>query len=263
MHFIQFSFANTYIYSPNTWLHKVQTPYKLLITFSFLSFIPYFTLTHLAIIISAILIIVPTLKFYENHYYSCYTIFITTTLCLLPYIFDYSNHDIYKRIQINVPYKIQVFFTKYKPLRKLISIHYKTLFRLEIPSFIIKLGIISILHCIVIKTLLLTTMYEDIILYICKYIKINNYYMRRTILISSFASQFLEQMTRYIEIMYISIKLRNIKSMVFIKTLSITYYIITKFLNHLKHDVYQLSSVLYSREFDNGYLKINNISTYI
>nr|YP_010986404.1 hypothetical protein UYL67_pgp016 [Pachymeniopsis lanceolata]WOL37322.1 hypothetical protein [Pachymeniopsis lanceolata] len=263
MNFIQFSFSNAYIYSPNTWLHTMPTSHKLLITFSLLSFIPYFNLPYLIIIVLVVLITIKTLKFHENHYSSCYGILITTILCLLPYNFNYSNHHVYRKIQINFPYEIQFFFKKNKLLKKLISIYNQTLFRLYAPSFIVKLGILSILHCIIIKTLLLTTMYENIILLICTYIKINNYYIRRTILISSFASQFLEQMTRYIQIIDTSIKLRNIKSMIFINKLSISYYLITKFLSHLKHNIYQLSSVLYSKEFNNEYFTRNNILTHL
>lgn len=263
MNFIKFSFSNAYIYSPNTWLHKKQTSYKLLITFSFLSFIPYFTLLHLITILLAGFIIITTLKFHENHYHNCYSILITTTLSLLPYNFNNSNYDIYRKIQINFPHKTQASFIKHKLLKRLISIYNKTLFQLEAPSFIIKLGIISILHSIVIKTLLLTTMYEDIILSICTYIKIDNYYMKRTIFISFFASQFLEQMMRHVYIMYTSIKLRNIKPIVFTNKLSISYYIIAQFLSNLKDEIYQLSSVLYVREFNNGYIEMNNASMYI
>nr|YP_008144905.1 Ycf92 [Grateloupia taiwanensis]AGO19963.1 Ycf92 [Grateloupia taiwanensis] len=243
MNFIKFSFSNAYTYSPNTWLHKKPTSYKLLITFSFLSFIPYFTLPDCIMILLAGFIIITTLKFHENHYHSCYSIFVTTTLSLLPYNFNNSNYDIYRKIRINFPHK--------------------TIFQLEAPYFLIKLGVISILHAIVIKTLLLTTMYEDIILSICTYIKIDNYYTRRTIFISFFASQFLEQMMRHVHIMCISIKLRNIKPVVFTNRSSIIYYIIAQFLNNLKDDVYQLSSVLYVREFNNRYIEMNNTSTYI
>nr|YP_010986202.1 hypothetical protein NDC12_pgp016 [Polyopes affinis]WOL37120.1 hypothetical protein [Polyopes affinis] len=255
MNLIQFSFSNAYIYSPITWLHKANTQCKILIIFILLCLIPHLTFRYLLIITINVFVIIVTLKFDENYYHSCRAILFIAFICSLPHCINETNYIRYKILKIYKLYQIPYFLIKNKNL----IVNENISIQLKIPEFIIQTGIITLLYLIILKTLLLTTMHEHIMLSICMYMKINNNYLKSIIFISSFASQFLEQMIKNIKILYISAKLRDINSAISMNQLSIYYYIITKFLKHIKYNIQRVTSILYSRELNDKILEVNEL----
>nr|UAD88831.1 hypothetical protein [Gracilariopsis chorda] len=241
MNFLQISLLNRYIYSPETWLHKLKSRKKIYFLFIYLCIILYTNSIYISISTTIYFILFLYYKILETcNIKSIGQYFLI--LCIIVYIsllLKLQSSYLFIELLLNI-YNILIY------IKDLYTLQFRTI-------------LLVIHYMIVINIIFITTMYEDIIfsfLIFCAKYKSNIIW--KITLISSFASQSLERIN--LKIQYIILTIR-IKNLIYSFRYDIYIYLILKLLREIHSDIYVISSLLYSRELSYKILDINNIYT--
>nr|QCI09033.1 hypothetical protein [Inkyuleea mariana] len=261
MNLLHISFSNQYLNSPITWLHKLQKIKKIYLIFIYLFIIPYFNYTYISINLLFCYLIISNINIPKQEFFN---IIILALICIIIFFILYNTTYYlyiikYPTINIYIPSNIILHFINHSNKIFFLKQIKITSYLYHIPEFIIKISLIIILYFILLKILFLSTQYEYIIisfLIFCN--KINYLNTQKFILVSAFASQFLEIIIININNSIIAVKLRN-SNFLLIKY-ELYYYIIVSLYNKILNDIYTISSTLYMREIN--YKKFQMINIY-
>nr|YP_009244071.1 hypothetical protein Gele_051 [Gelidium elegans]AMK96313.1 hypothetical protein Gele_051 [Gelidium elegans] len=245
---MQTNFLNRYLYFPHTWLHNINPNLKLNAICLLLYSVSYMHLQYIIIFFIFSMIIFLSLDLEKKYLLDIFKIL---TIILTPYIIiilinqAINNKNYSQNIPIHVPYFIQFFtipYNEYKIYR--VQIIFQCYF---LPQFIFKSIILTILNFLLLHILFVTTLYEDIILYMINFhqsVDLYNKINKKYIIITACSSQFLEDIISYIYKIFISLQLRNCA----IKTLLILFiYSANNLIKFIKVYSYNLSTTVYTR----------------
>nr|YP_009511446.1 hypothetical protein [Gracilariopsis mclachlanii]AXI97323.1 hypothetical protein [Gracilariopsis mclachlanii] len=239
MNFLQISLINRYIYSPQTWLHKLKSRKKIYFLFIYLCIILYTNSIYISISTTIYCILFLYYKILET-----YDIQSIGKYLLILYIIAYISF----LLKLKFPY----FFTKLLLNIYNIFIYVKNLHILQL-----RIILLIIHYMIVINIIFITTIYEDIIFsFLILFSECKNKIIYKIILVLSFASQSLERINLKIQYMILTIR---IKKLMRLFRYDIYIYLILKLLQEIYSDIYLISSLLYSRELGYKILDISNI----
>ena len=119
-----------------------------------------------------------------------------------------------------------------------------------LPKFFIRIGLITVSNFLIIKILLWTTVYENILLSILNLLNVNHIVFKKTVITSLFACQFLEIIPIYIKNIIIAKKLRSKEHIILFNNQLFIKYMVNNFIKHIKYQVTKISSVLYIRQIN-------------
>nr|YP_010199382.1 hypothetical protein LK036_pgp125 [Gracilariopsis tenuifrons]UAD89240.1 hypothetical protein [Gracilariopsis tenuifrons] len=239
MNLLQISLLNRYIYSPQTWLHKLNSRKKIHFLFIYLFIILYTNSIYISISAIIYFILFLYYKILENYNMQSIVKY-SLVFCTIFYIsLLLKPQFLYFFIKLLIDIK-NIFIS----IKDLHILYFRTI-------------LLIIHYIIVINIIFITTMYEDIIvsfLILCK--KYKNNIIWKITFISSFASQSLERIN--LKVQYIIVAIR-IKKLITTFRYDIYMYLILKLLQEIYSDLYLVSSLLYSRELNYKILDIKDI----
>lgn len=245
---MQNNFLNRYLYSPHTWLHDINSNSKLNIICILLYSISYIHLQYVFIFCIFSIIIFLSLDLPREYLLNILKIL---TIVLTPYTIiilinqAINNKKYSQNILIYVPYFIKfltISYNKYKVYR--VQIIFQCYF---LPQFIFKGIILTILNFLLLHILFVTTLYEDIILYMINFhqsLNIYNNINKKYTIMTACSSQFLEDIINYIYKIFISLQLRNYSAITLVALLK---YGINSLIKFVKVYSYNLSTAVYTR----------------
>lgn len=262
MNFIKSLIFYDYLYSPQSLLHKQNNKLKIYIYFIQLLFLPYISLKYLTIffIILSILykfIYIPAnLKNYLCKITLFFIIFLIISIEKKNIISCNLNNN--RKVLLIYPLKITNFYTD----NFYLSFNRIPLFSFYLPISIIRLLSINFLYLIILKLLLLTTHYHQIIKIILahlkKYTNFSTKILKLELLISS---QFLNIICYQIEIIKTIYITRNIRLCIkynLKENLYMYFYFVQKLLSSIYENIDYISHTLYGREIKYQNLKFYN-----
>nr|YP_009497946.1 Ycf92 [Gracilaria changii]ART65210.1 Ycf92 [Gracilaria changii] len=225
---------NQYIQSPKTWLHKLKSSSKTYFLFIYLYTILYTHEKYIIVSICLHFMLILYIKNINNNYNK-----------LLPHILYIFSILIYIMIIL-----IESSFNMI--IIRLLYIYYFFIFVLNKYLLQLRPFLILIHYFFTLKIIFLTTTYEDITFSFFKLFEIyKNNTINQIIFISIFASQALESIILKIQYILLTIKIKKVTKLFKFKCY-IYLYLISKFIQDIYNNTYIISSVLYTKEFNNN-----------
>lgn len=228
-HILNILLTNEYIYTPLTWLHCILTKHKVYISILSLIIIPYQKYQYLLIIIMIYIIILATMLLPKMYYKYIKQLLVYFIIYLTLNRFSSIKSQLAKKDILTINCSI-----------------IKSNYYLLLPKFSIRIGLIVLMNLLSLKILLYTTMYENILLFIFKLIKIKKWVLMEATLIAVFSCQFLEQIQIYLYKSLISIKIRYNSPFGIIYLINI--YFIFSSVVFIKYQIKRVASILYIRK---------------
>lgn len=197
MNFFQLSYYRSYLYSPKTWLHTINSSVKIYLTLGQLVIFPCIMVKYMLVLIFLLLLFINYLNLHKNIKHNIYYILIFFFLALL----IHKNHKVI-----------------YKKKNKNSIINYLNNFLLEINSVFVnqsdnpiyRIILIVLINILSIKILFLTTQKEKIFSIFSKISKnLKSKNIQEIIFSLVLASHFLEIISIQIKNLYISYKIRG------------------------------------------------------
>lgn len=251
---MQVNFLNRYLYSPRTWLHSICSYIKISVIFTSLYLVNYVNSQSINIVIIYYTIVLISLKLPRKYIVEFLKIII---LIILPTLLVnlvqkkllYLN--IYENFNIHIPFSIK-FLYQNKSKRNIIKILYYSCF---LPDFLFRAYSLSLLNFLSLQILFITTLYEDIIIYVISLYRFINLKKNKTIntliLILACSSQFLTEIINYLCKTFISFKAHNYS----INTYHIIMlYIAGSIIKFIKTYVYNITMVVHTRGIVNSHI---------
>lgn len=251
MNFIKFSIFYEYLYSPISWSHKQNIQTKMVITIVQLILLPYIKLKYIFCIFMTCCYIYNFTYLPKN-----FKLYLKNTILLFTFFLLISIHS--KNQSNNRSYNnavIQIY-----PLHALYLLNINTcqrinelpLYSLYIPLSILRLLSIHLVYLFLIKFLLLTTNYEQMIQIILRNIQsLTNHIPNQLKLEIMISSQFLKTIFKQIKILKIAYITRNIKlnkRYIIKHILTIYLLFIEQLIINIYHNIYSITNTLYCRE---------------
>lgn len=253
MNLSHLSFYSQYCKSPITIFHKIKTSYKVIITYTFLFFIPYFNYIYLLVFILLSIFINFCILHQKKqmHIKSILSQSIMYIIILIYYLYvlKYSDAILSKYIKyIQINFFKPYFLYKNQNIYFIIKQHTKY----NIPAIILKTLFVNLLSIEIIQILNLSTKYELIILNLKNLLsKINLCKSKKKyqfVLIILFTAKFIERVIYTIYILYLSIK---VKYYYFIDSNHFSYIvqiIIYRYITSIHYDTHILAYNLWNKK---------------
>lgn len=243
-----------YLYSPKSWLHQQSSQIKMYAVILQLLILPCLSLQYIFIFFFFCFYLYRSVCLHKNLKDYCQRIIILFTFFLFISI-QYNTNITNKRL-------VQIYPIYH--LHNINNIFTKTIssYCLYLPISIIRLLSINLIYLLLMKFLLLTTNYEQLINNILNHFKYLNIFsiskLKFEIMIST---QFLKVIFKQIEEIKIAYLIRNIKSnrtYLFKDNLLICFFFIKQFLINAYDGINYISNTLYSREINCQKLYVYN-----
>nr|YP_007878280.1 conserved hypothetical plastid protein [Calliarthron tuberculosum]AGA63891.1 conserved hypothetical plastid protein [Calliarthron tuberculosum] len=263
--FLELSTYDQYLYSPKSWLHSNKQNYKIFHSFLQLSLLPFMPILYILIILGICTLIFQFINIpnkVKNNIKNFF-LFLLTIMCISLYYTTQARLNNTNIIN-NAIIKFQPlsFFSSYvNSHNNLINKILNFSIYISLPMF--RLLSISIIYLFIIKIVLLTTYYEEIInLLIDKTQLAHKFLCSEKNFLIMMSSQFLKVIFLEIEKIKISYLIRGIKQnnyQQFIQYLILYSYLVKKFYNNLYKYVNCITYSLYSRSINSQSLYFLNI----
>ena len=224
---MEVKFLNRYLYSPKIWLHYTNSKLKIYTMLTFLLTINHINSLHLIILLIIYVIGIRKLIISTKYLISLLaTLLFSTFFYSLSYLIIKQEINLSSYLCVCIPYIIKINYILEKKrhlLNNFIIIIYSNYC---LPNFIFRTYLLNILNVLVTNTLFMTTLYEDIILFIVN-IKESNFY-KNYIIILACSSQFLEEIIAYFYKISVISKVRSY-------SINISYNFILNTTNNFVH----------------------------
>ena len=245
-----------YLYSPKSWLHKLSSQIKMHTIILLLLILPYMPLQYIAIyfFLCAYLHRFIYIHKHLKMYYKSIVLLFTFFLCIS---IQYSPINTTKRL-------IQICPLNYFNINNNILVNQILSCCFYLPASVVRLLSINIVYLFLMKLLLLTTIYEELVNHILNYLKYlvnsSTNQLKFEVMISA---QFLKAILKHIEKIRIGYLIRNIrfnKWYIFKDNLYINFFFLQQLLFSMYNKVKDISNTIYSREINYKSLNMDNIS---
>ena len=250
MNFLNSPFIHGYLYSPNSWIHKQRSQFKVIIIFLHLTSASYMPLYHIYVFIFIytfmyrLIYLPPEIQYYFRKIFLIFSLFILVSIQNKKQILkeEYLGRQyIYLRNPIN-------YFLK--------NLESKTIECSDVSYglslSLVRLLSINFLHLIITKLLSLTTSKKDIINCYLNYIpEYNKFFMQRINFEVQVSIHFFSIIMKEIEIMHIAYSTRSIKdkkSLFFTSFFNIYFFHTQQFIENIYNYIYSLSNTIYYKE---------------
>nr|QJH88272.1 hypothetical protein [Pterocladia lucida] len=247
---MQISFLNRYLYSPIIWLHRVNSSTKINMIFVFLFIVNYINTRYINSLIVLSILVLTNVVLSKQDKIKLFKMLLTM---LIPISFsnlanrrllDFDEHN---HTQIYIPFIINFSYCKqYMKNTKIRNINILYYYS-WLPNFIIRIYILGILNFLYLQSLFITTLYENIILYIINCYKVTDLSKNKTfniLIIIACSSQFLEEIINYLYKLFISFRINNYSINTYYK---ITLYSVINVINFIKKSTYNISAIVHTR----------------
>lgn len=249
MNLIQSSILYNYLYSPKSWLHNKTNKTKICIILCCLICLPYMSLYQIFYTLFILLclyksITIPNL-FNKN--------LKKTALVLLFFIIvNIQNSQILTSNLITHRKYIQIF-----PLNKFLLVRKEIHHSMELPpSYLVSLSFIRLMSIhftslLIIRLLLMTTLYENILYLFFKYLyKKTNHISQSFFYEVNIAIEFIQAIFQYLELIKYSYIIRFLyfnRSISFVEHLTIHLFCIKQLIINIQKQIYAVAESFYSR----------------
>lgn len=250
MNLIQSSLLYNYLYSPKSWLHNKNNKKKTFTIFCCLIYLPYMSLYQIFCSLFILLCLfksVKTPKFINKHFKKTALIFLFFIILNIEKKELLTNNTVIHRKYIHI-FPLNQSLSIKKNINNLIESTSSYLISL---SFI-RLLSIHFLSLIMIKLLLMTTLYENILSLFFKYLyKNTNQIYKHLFYEVNIAIEFIEAIFEYLELIKNSYIIRFLhfnKKISFTEHLIIYFFCIRQLIINIQKQIYIVAESLYSRE---------------
>ena len=250
MTFIQSSILYNYLYSPISWLHQQPISIKIYFFFFYLIYLPYTSLNkifYLFIIFFVFYLSINVPKIIVKNIKNLAIVFLFFTITNIQNEFTLTSKILANRNYIQIyPLKISI----------LTQINIDNLAILSNTYFLstsfIRLLSINFISLLIMKLLLLTTLYENLLLFFFKYLyKIPNKFYKKFFLEINIAIEFIQVIFKQLEAIQYSYVIRFLqlkKDLSYQEYLTIYFFCLRQLMTNIQQQVYFVAESLYSRE---------------
>lgn len=250
MTLIQSSILNNYLYSPISWLHQQPTSVKVYAFFFFLIYLPYTSLNkifYLSIIFFVFYLSINIPKIVVKNINNIAIIFLFFTITNIQNEFTLTNNMLIDRNYIQIyPLKVSIFTQIHLHSSAILSNSY------FISTSFIRLLSINLISLLAMKLLLLTTLYESLLLFFFRYLyKIPNKLCKKFFFEINIAIEFIQVIFKQLENIQYSYIIRFFelnKKLSYQEQLTIYFFCLRQLIINIQKQIYFLAESLYSRE---------------
>lgn len=250
MTLVQSSILNNYLYSPISWLHQQPTSVKIYAFFFLLIYLPYISLNkifYLSIIFFVFYLSINIPKIIVKNINNIVMIFLFFTITNVQNEFTLTSNLLIDRDYIQIyPLRASIFT----------QLHIHSLVILSNSYFIstsfIRLLSINLISLLAMKLLLLTTLYESLLLFFFKYLyKISNKLCKRFFFEINIAIEFIQVIFKQLETIQYSYMIRFLQlneKLSYQEHLTIYFFCLRQLMINIQKQIYFITESLYSRE---------------
>ena len=247
---IQSSILYNYLYSPVSWLHKQPTSLKVCSFLFYLIYLPYTSLSkifYLSIILFVFYLSINVPEIIFKNINSIAIIFLFFTITNIQDKSTLTSRILVNRNYIQIyPLRTSIFTQKnIDNITKLSNTYF-------ISTSFIRLLSINFISLLVMKLLLLTTFYENILLFFFKYLyKIPSKLCKKVFFEINIAIEFIQIIFKQLETVQYSFMIRFLQSQKKIsyqEYLTIYFFCFKQLIISIQKQIYFLAESLYSRE---------------
>lgn len=248
------SFYRQYFQSPKIVIHQMNITFKIYIIFIYLIIFPYYRSLSLIKIISILFILLKLTNRSEIIYSIFFKYISFNIINMIGFVIGNYYSALYTQksnyITLFIPLTMN-FLLYSQPCNYILFVTCKVFVYL-FPEFFLRILAIKLSYIILIQLLFTTTKYESVILFVLSHYKIlknrDNLSLNINHLLISFCFHTLERIVYNFNILYLAIKI-NYKSLIFTyNDLYIYLIILISFLYNIWKDIYEISSILWSRK---------------
>ena len=247
---IQSSILYNYLYSPISWLHRQPASIKVFSFLFYLIYLPYMSLDkifYLSIIFCVFYLSINRSKVITKNINNLAIVFLFFTITNIQDKSTLTSKMLINRNYIQIyPLRISIFKQKnIDNITKLSNTYF-------ISTSFIRLLSINFIALLVMRLLLLTTLYEDILLFFLKYLyKIPSKLCKKIFFEINIAIEFIQIIFKQLEIIQYSYMIRFLQSkkqISYQEYFTIYFFCFKQLIINIQKHIYCLAESLYSRE---------------
>lgn len=250
MTLIQSSILYNYLYSPINWLHQQPTSVKICAFLFLLIYLPYTSLDkifYLSIILFVFYLSISIPKIIVKNIKNLAIVFLFFTITNIQNESTLTNNILIDRDYIQIyPLRLSIFTQIQINSLELLSNSY------FISNSFIRLLSINLISLLIMRLLLLTTLYESLLLFFFKYLyKIPNKFCKKFFFEVNIAIEFIQVIFKQLETIRYSFMIRFLqlnKKLSYQEYLTIYFFCFKQLIIKIQKQIYFLAESLFSRE---------------